>query len=203
MAGELVAHLHPVSQAYWQNHSLEYLRYRYKLMPHDLVVDLGAYNGDFAEEIHNQHGCNVICVEPTDSITRVMNKPWCTVINKAAGTKDDIVRFGGMFYYTSQFETSDEWGFKEFPTFDVNTILNQQIALLKINIEGAEYDVLPHIIESGLQRNIDHIQVQFHLVDMDSEKKYMAIKKKLSETHQIEWRCPFVWESWYRIKTDS
>lgn len=199
MAGELVAHLHPVSQAYWQSHSLEYLRYRYKLLPHDLVVDLGAYNGDFAEEIHNQHGCEVICVEPTDSITRMYHKPWCRIINKAAGTKEGIVRMGGLFYYTSMFETSDEWGFKEFPTFDVNTLLTQEIALCKINIEGAEYEVLPHILESGLQKNVKDLQIQFHLIDMDSERKYMEIKKKLKETHQVTWRSPFCWENWSRF----
>jgi len=200
MAGELVAHLHPVSQAHWVNNKLEHLRYRYKLMPHDLVVDLGAYQGQFAEEIHNQHGCEVICVEPTDSILRLQHKEWCTIINKAAGVEEGIARFGGLFYYTSLFETNDEWGFKEFPTFDVNTLLRQDIALMKINIEGMEYDIMPHILESGLQKNINHFQVQFHLMDLDSERKYMLIKKKLSETHQIEWRSPFCWESWYRIK---
>ena len=196
--GELVAHLHPVSQAYWVGHHLEYLRYKYKLMPHDLVLDVGAYNGDFAEEIHNQHGCQVICVEPTDSIFRLQHKDWCRIINKAAGTEDGTVRMGGLFYYTGMFETSDEWGFKEFPTFDINTLLTQEIALAKLNVEGAEYQLMPHILESGLQMNVKNFQIQFHLLTPESEKEYCIIKKKLSETHQIEWRSPYCWESWYR-----
>lgn len=200
MAGELVAHLHPVSQAYWVNNKLEYLRYKYPLMPHDLVIDIGAYNGDFAEEIHNQHGCRVTCVEPTDSIFRLQHKPWCKIINKAAGIEEGVARFGGMFYYTSQFETNDEWGFKDFPTFDINTLLTEDVAVLKINAEGAEYSLMPHILESGLQKNVANFQIQFHLIAMDSEKQYSQIKKKLSETHQLSWRSPFCWENWVLLK---
>lgn len=202
MAGELVAHLHPVSMRHWVDNHLEYLRYRYKLMPHDLVIDLGAYQGDFAEEINKQYSCEVICVEPTDSIFRLQHKPWCRIINKAAGTGEGITRFGGMFYYTSALETSEEWGFKDFPTFDVNTLLTKEVALLKCNVEGMEYQILPHIIESGLIRNIENLQVQFHLINMDSEKEYAQIKKKLMETHQITFRCSFVWENWARLKLD-
>lgn len=197
---DLVAHLHPVGLQYWQDHKFEYLRYRYKFLPHDVVIDIGSYNGDFAEEIHNQHGCDVICVEPTDSIRRLEHKSWCRIINKAAGTEDGVVRFGGQFYYTSKFETDERWGFKDFPTFDVNTLLTQPIALLKMNIEGMEYSLMPHILASGLQSNIENFQIQFHLISRTSESEYRVIAKKLRETHTKVWGVDFVWESWTLTK---
>ncbi len=197
---DLVAHLHPGWLQFWQDKSMEYMRYKYKLMPHDLVIDLGAYQGDFAEEINNQHGCQVICVEPTDSIRRLEHKPWCRIVQKAADTKEGTVRFGGCFYYSSLYETDEKYGFKDYPTIDVNSLLTQPVALLKVNIEGMEYDILPHILASGLQSNVENFQIQFHIIDHESEKKYAAIAKKLSETHEPEWRCNFVWESWRKRK---
>ena len=37
-----------------------------------------------------------------------------------------------------------------------------KIDLLKINIEGGEYEVLENLIENDLIKNIDNIQIQFH-----------------------------------------
>lgn len=197
---DLVAHLHPGFLQYWQDHAMEYMRYKYKLLPHDIVIDLGAYAGDFAEKIHEDNGCDVVCVEPTDSIQRLQGKSWARIIQKAAGTKEGTERFGGQFYYTSLFETDPKFGFKDFPTFDVNTLLTQPVALLKINIEGAEYVLLNHILDAGLQSNVENFQIQFHLLDHNSEKDWKAIAKRLHETHEIEWRVNFVWESWKKRK---
>lgn len=198
MSNDLNASLHPGWQSYWSDHRLEYKRYEYKLLPHDIVIDLGAYQGQFAEEIHRQHGCNVICVEPTDSIQRLANKDWVTIIQKAAGTKDGVARFGGMFYYTSLFEDDEKYGFKDFQTFDVNTLLSQEVALLKVNIEGMEYELMNHIMDQGFQKNVQHFQVQFHIISHLSETEWKVIAKRLYETHKISWRFPFVWESWER-----
>jgi hypothetical protein len=30
----------------------------------------------------------------------------------------------------------------------------------------------------------------------DARKKYKEIKKQLSNTHDLQWCYPFVWESW-------
>lgn len=198
METPLKAHLHPVSIQAWQENKMEHIRYKYKLMPHDTVIDLGAYTGEFAEQIHDQYGCNVICVEPTDSIKRLAGKPWVTIIEKAAGTGVGVQRFGGMFYYTSIFEDNEKYGFRDFPTFDVNDLLNQPIGLLKINVEGMEYTLMNHIMEAGLHKNVDNFQVQFHLVDTESERNWRAIAKRMYETHEITWRMPFCWENWKR-----
>lgn len=186
----------------WQSGGLEYLRYRYNIAPTDLCVDLGAYCGEWAKEINKLYDCKVICVEPTDSIFALQHLDWAVIINKAANTHEGKVTFGGCFYYSSLFEGDAKYGFKDFPCFDVNTILDRPVKLLKINIEGMEYELMNHILDAGLARNIDNFQIQFHVMggDFDHEAEWEKIAKKLEKTHQIEWNCPFVWESWYKIK---
>lgn len=185
--------LNEESQAIWQSQGLEHLRYEYGLSSDDVVIDLGAYRGEWANEIRARYGCCVIAVEPTDSIDGYP----CEHINKAAWLFDGKLRFGGAFYYTSAFEEVTH----EYECFDVNSLLSRydEIALLKINVEGAEYDLLEHIYRAGLLPRIRDLQVQFHLVeDEDSETRYEVISELLRETHSLSWQYPFCWENWRR-----
>jgi FkbM family methyltransferase len=184
--------LDPESLRTWQDERLERLRYEYELTPASAIIDLGAYQGEWANEIHARYGCQVVVVEPTEYIRDYQHGP---IINKAASTHDGRVSFGGRAYYTSAFELGDH----EYECFDVNSLLEQYeaIDLLKINIEGAEYDVLNHIIAAGLHPRIKNIQVQFHEIKgVPFEKWYREIESKLNDTHKTIWRYPFCWENW-------
>lgn len=184
--------LHPDYLATWQDQRLERLRYEYDLTPQSVVIDLGAYRGEWANEIHARYGCQVVVVEPTEYIRDYTHGP---IINKAAGTHDGKMSFGGRAYYTSTFETGDH----EYECFNVNSLLVQysHIDLLKINIEGAEYDVLSHMIAAGLHQHIKNIQVQFHQISgVPYERWYKDITDKLSKTHHLTWHYPFCWENW-------
>jgi FkbM family methyltransferase len=187
--------LDPESLRTWQDQRLERLRYEYGLTPASVVIDLGAYQGEWANEIHVRYGCQVVVVEPTEYIRDFKHG---RIINKAAGTHNGKMAFGGRAYYSSTFEPGDH----EYECFDINTLLEQyeSIGLLKINIEGAEYDLLQHIICAGLHARIKNIQVQFHqIVGVPFEKWYNDIAGKLSATHKTIWHYPFCWESWQLI----
>jgi hypothetical protein len=72
----------------------------------------------------------------------------------------------------------------------------ERIDLMKINIEGAEFDLLPAIIDSGLIKQINYIQIQFHnFVDGAVENRQL-IRAALGRTHREMWNYDFVWESW-------
>lgn len=190
--------LNSESLATWQEQRLERLRYEYDLSPSSAVIDLGAYQGEWANEIHARYGCQVVAVEPTEYVRDYQHG---SIINKAAGTHDGKMSFGGRAYYTSTFESGDH----EYECVDVNKLIKQYktIDLLKINIEGAEYDVLNHIIGAGLHARIKNIQVQFHQIHgLPFEKWYKEIADKLAETHSLTWQYPYCWENW-RIKDEQ
>lgn len=180
------------NQAQWNADSAECLRYEYDLTPDDLVVDIGAYRGDWASAIHHRYGSKLIVIEPG---------PWITgfehgdIINRAAATYNGTMKFGGAYYYASTYEEPTH----EYPCFDINELirLHRDIALLKLNIEGGEYALLNHIIEGGLQHRIRNLQVQFHLIeDQPCRQWYDELADRLTVTHELQWRYPFVWESW-------
>jgi FkbM family methyltransferase len=184
------------SLAIWQTQGLEHIRYEYDLNAASVVVDLGAYKGEWANEIHARYGCQVTVVEPTEYIRDFKHG---AIVNKAAGTHNSKMSFGGRAYYTSIFETGDH----EYECFDVNKLIEQYgaIDLLKVNIEGAEYDVLSHIIGAGLHKGIKNIQVQFHQIEgVPYGTWYEQISKHLSSTHKLTWHYPFCWENWELIK---
>lgn len=186
--------LNEESQSFWQTQQLERLRYEYALKPDDVVIDLGAYRGEWASEIRTRYGCCVIAVEPTDAIDGWERE----TIKKAAWLFDGTLRFGGAFYYTSAFEDQTH----EYECFDICSLLARfdRIALLKMNVEGAEYDLLTHMWKHGMLDRIENLQVQFHLIGgEESLVRYDGVSLLLSETHEITWQYSFCWESWRRI----
>jgi hypothetical protein len=70
------------------------------------------------------------------------------------------------------------------------------IDLMKINIEGGEYDVLPAMIESGIIQHIKYLQVQFHNFVKHAAKRRKKILVELARSHFEMWNYEFVWESW-------
>lgn len=186
--------LNEEAQTEWHTKNLECLRYEYNLKPTDLVIDIGAYTGEWATQIFARYGCKLIVVEPGPWIIGFQHGE---VINKAASTFNGKLKFGGAFYYTSAHEDLTH----EYECFDINELLSQheEIALLKMNVEGAEYDLLPRMFSAGLQKRIRNLQVQFHLIEgQDCHAGYEMIAAELENTHRLEWRYPFVWESWNR-----
>jgi FkbM family methyltransferase len=183
----------PVSNAFWIANNMEVKRYEYPLTKEDYVIDLGAHNGEFATTIHARYGCKVLCVEPTGAANWMAGMPWVRVIQAAAGTKSGRIKFGGNSYYTSAFEP----GTQEFPCFNVLELFDQSISLMKINIEGMEYDIMRHILKNNAQKNVDYFQIQFHQIPF-YEQTYKFIHDQLTESHELMWRVPYVWESWKR-----
>lgn len=70
------------------------------------------------------------------------------------------------------------------------------IDLVKIDIEGGEYDVLPQLIETGLISRIRFLQIQFHRFVDGAVQKRENLREHLRKTHTESWCYPFIWESW-------
>jgi len=72
------------------------------------------------------------------------------------------------------------------------------VHFMKINIEGGEYDLLEHLLESGFISSITNIQVQFHDFVPNAEVQMNKIQHELSKTHSLTYQYPFVWENWQK-----
>jgi hypothetical protein len=72
------------------------------------------------------------------------------------------------------------------------------IDLIKINVEGAEYEILEKVLDHGLAGQLHDIQVQFHGVVPDAAARRDALRGRLVRTHRLTYDFPFVWENWRR-----
>jgi FkbM family methyltransferase len=186
--------LNEESQAEWQSQEREFLRYEYDLSPDDVVIDIGAHEGEFSQKIYDKFKCKVIAIEPTGYIDKFKDGE---VIQKAASDYDGEQSFGGLSLYTSIYEPAAH----RYPCFDICSLLEKypDIGLVKINIEGAEFRLLKHILAKGMHARIRNLQVQFHQLEGEPfEQWYLEIADKLSDTHFLEWQYPYCWESWRR-----
>jgi FkbM family methyltransferase len=183
----------------------ESLRYIYPLNTDSFVIDLGGYEGEFAVRMHEIYACEVSCYEPIKKFYEKCKEnaiwyPYIHVINRGAGNSNRMEELHLEDNSTGKFATGAP---ETIRIQDIKDIIGDKfVDLLKLNIEGMEYEVLERIIECNLQRQIGNIQVQFHKIGPSYEEKYKNIYNTLLETHELTYDFPFMWQS-FRLKSKN
>ncbi len=72
------------------------------------------------------------------------------------------------------------------------------VELMKINIEGGEFELLERMIERKLVDRVRDFQLQFHNIAPDSRRRMKAIQSRLAEAHSLSYQYSFVCENWSR-----
>jgi FkbM family methyltransferase len=187
----------------------ERLRTHYPTLgPDSVVLDLGGFEGDFALLMNAKYGsrCHVFEVVPDlcEGIrTRCAGNPKITVhaFGLAGSTRQEDLFLAdeGSSTFADRSSThrqiriqlvaADEWFRKHLGTAAVE--------LMKINIEGGEYELLEHLIENDLHKRVANIQVQFHEdVIAGAGRRMDRIHSRLAKTHRLTYQERFVWENW-------
>jgi FkbM family methyltransferase len=179
------------------------LRLNYPLNSQSVVWDLGGYHGDFAEKIYHKYTCHIFIFEPLpiyyDKCTaRFLGLDKVRCFKFGLSDKSEFLQISDEGD-ASSFLRSNGIG-QQAELRSVAEVFRElgvdSIDLLKINIEGGEFDVLPALINSGLVNKFRHIQIQFHNFIPDADIKRSLIRKSLAKTHNEMWCYPFIWESW-------
>ncbi|MCI5217802.1 MAG: FkbM family methyltransferase [Candidatus Electrothrix sp. LOE2] len=197
----------------WREDGGDYaLRFNYDLDEEAVVLDLGGYEGQWASDLFARYSCPIFIFEPVKSFaTRIQER-------FDRNNKINIYPYG--LGNTSRFEEihisadgSSIFGKSErkeqIEIVDVkdwiekNLKSRQDINLMKINIEGGEYELLDRLIETGLINRILNIQVQFHRISSGSQDHMERIKTNLLNTHEAVYQYEFVWENWTRKDSGS
>lgn len=188
----------------------ETLLLRHSLDNNSIVFDVGGYVGDFSDGIVKKYDPYVYIFEPVksyfdDLIQKYKENPKVKVFNFGLSDVDRDCDIGKSGETSSTYQSSgdiEKVKLVDIVGFVESLELKVPIALVSINIEGGEYPLLKRIIESGLIKQITALQVQFHRVTPDYEKKREQLIKKLCETHEVLYSYPFVWEG-FKIRGDS
>lgn len=183
------------------------LRLDYDLKPGSTVLDVGGYHGDFADAMQRKHRCAVYLFEPVGDFFRICERrfsacPQVQCFEYGLSDTDEEMFIARDDDASSTARRHDTHLREKIQLRDVAAALHDigiaHVDLLKINIEGGEYDVLPRLIETGWIENIRFLQIQFHDFVPDATDKRKAIRAQLARTHAQQWNYPFVWESWQR-----
>ena len=167
------------------------------------VLDLGGYEGQWASDIYAMYRCRIHVFEPVDEFAenirlRFVNNPDIFVYRFGLSDCNQVLMLSKDKDSSSVYKIGKSqikiYTIKALDFFEENKI--ELVDLMKINIEGAEYDLLDHLIITGLVKKIKNIQIQFHSFVPNANRRMKDIQECLSETHELTYQYRFVWENW-------
>lgn len=133
-----------------------------------LVIDAGAHKGEFADEIHSLTGCRCLQVEPHPLLFKDLNPPSRgSKVHAALSFEDGEQAFsfdsnleGGSIARKTDTEAS-----VRVKTLSLTSLLRQsereQVDLLKLDIEGAEFDLIAKTPDD-VWSQVKQVTVEFH-----------------------------------------
>ena len=183
-------------------------RYEYPLDEDSVVIDVGAYHGEWSAEMAERYGCKIYAYEPCPQFYEIATKalvPWRTVhlYPMALGPQDGMAVFHIHGSMTGEFAGDDETF--EAPMLDISSIVesisdvhHRPIDLLKLNAEGGEFGLLERLLATGQITKINRLQIQWHPVVVDCAARYEAINADLEKIFKRTYFDPWTWEFWDR-----
>lgn len=178
----------------------------------DIFIDFGSHLGFVSQYVHDKFNCKIYAFEANPACFKVLrerfkNNKNIKVFNYAVSNKDGHSNFyltkrnkinensilhagGGSLDITkNNINRNNKITVK---TKNVKKILSKfkKISILKMDIEGWEYIVLPEILKNI--NKINKIVCEFHLKSKTQKKKYKNIQKRIRLNKKLN-RKIFAW----------
>jgi FkbM family methyltransferase len=202
----------------WIQTNQEKRRYEYgnsigdsgKISDHPVFFDLGAFKGDWSKEITKHYG-------GTSHLFEILPARLEDIKNRLSTMPGSILHEFALAHYTGECQTGNENQTDGFSLLqdrssqkltiylkDIADFIQEEkiddIDICKINIEGAEFDLLEYMICKNLHLLCKNIQVQFHWQYSvpNFYDRWVAIREELMKSHKITVDFYFIWENWSR-----
>jgi len=181
----------------------------YPLNKDSWVLELGGYQGWWSSRIASRYDCNIIIVEPVPEYFNKLslmfqNNKKVRLVNNAISSveRDIILNVGTDGTSETMIESDTKVTVKAITLETVLGLFDvEQIDLMQMNIEGEEYPLMKHLVDTELITKIKNFQVQFHMIDESSIEKREYIQEGLYDLgYRLKWNYDFVWESWTLLK---
>lgn len=179
----------------------------------DIVIDAGAFEGSWSSTIYLRYGCKLEMFEPVpefvESCNSIFKQNRSVCIHQAA-----LTAISREAEFVISGNGTSEFGSRE----DCNTVVTKcisashfidslisnnkikntagSIGVLKLNIEGGEYEVLESLIHLNKISYIRCLLIQFHDKAPSWDTRYSKITKDLERTHICVWNYEMVWGKW-------
>lgn len=181
----------------------ESIRFEYDLNPESIVIDAGAYRGTWAAEISARYGCVVHAFEPIPEFHAALAE-------KCKGTRI-ICHPSGLGAYTRKTlmavkgDQSGQYADGELREVLIGSLFHfidriihaEEVDLLKLNVEGFEYEILEGMMwPVNYVKRFKNIQVQFHGCVPHAQARYELIRKRMEALHDLTFDFGMTWLNW-------
>jgi len=172
-----------------------------------VVLDVGAFRGEWAARIWDRYEPTIHCFEPLPGAAKR------TRLTFEGNSKIHVHQFGLGREDSAQtlilngpgsslHGPSSTFGTREVQIRDVVGALDElgleEVDLLKVNIEGGEYDLLDRLDEADRLAPTRLVLVQFHEWHPGAYRRRQRNRRALRRTHTEVWCYPWCWELWSR-----
>jgi FkbM family methyltransferase len=171
-----------------------------------LVFDLGGYEGQWTSDVYSRYNCTVFIFEPVKAFAKIIERRFKQnskihvfeygLASSALEVPIAIDEFASSIV-NSKIKSKNIEIIKliDFQEFMLHKNISS-IDLIKINIEGAEYDLLEYILDKNIIGRIGTLLIQFHNFSQEAEIRMQKIQLRLKNTHEQLYDYPFVWTCW-------
>lgn len=173
------------------------------LSPEKAVIDAGGYHGAWAEQMLVTYGCPCHIYEPmveySDALAKKFerNRLVEVVVSGLAG-ESGKARLSMQANASSMFSGNAD-NYIEIKLTGIAEAIDRaggSVGCLKMNIEGAEFDVLDGMAREKLAKQVDYILVQFHEKVPDYPERYAKSRDYLKSYYSPVWEYGRVWQLW-------
>jgi FkbM family methyltransferase len=181
-------------------------RLRYDLDEHSVVIDVGGYQGQWASDIFAMYRPSIHVFEPVREFAEGLRQRFrhnsrvrvhAVGLAGANGPGTMYLDDNGSSLYLDAGRGTETVSLVKASEWLCGQSI-RAIDLMKIHTEGAEYDLLEHLIEAGWMPRIRDVQVQFHDYAPRAHERLATIRERLGQTHDLTYQFPWVWENWRR-----
>lgn len=164
--------------------------WQFGLPPHSVCVVAGAYKGRVMDLLHQVYKpARILGYEPQPwalerARARVGHLPSCELYPYGLGTVDGTFEMGEWETDACSFVNHVRvMGMGELRRIET-VFPTEVIDLAVINMEGYEFNLLPHMVEQGMMDRWLRLAVQFHH-GFGNDAVYPELRRMLARTHDV------------------
>lgn len=151
----------------------------FQVEDNDVVVDIGASVGPFVQTIKDKNVSRIYALEPHKDLFKTLKSNTrelkVTAINKAVGAENGEFEINTLFDENT-INTGENPNKTIIPTVRFDSFLKQyrieKIDFLKMDCEGAEYDIFNDENMPWIKKNVKKIVGEWHLATPEQQQKF-------------------------------